>query len=235
MAINRGGDTPHVIHGVQKDYKQLYYSDPNAALKVPVTLQSGYGLIEQGTAMSKNTSAGSVGGKDQLLPYNPTTFTGAEDHPGRAYLVADSGTADAFVYMTQDDSYKFKVGDDVIINDDTTAVENVGAVTAIDRSTDLHRAKVTFTTNIGGVAYTAARKAYLAVEAAATSANNWSDCVGIMEKSVDTGTGVNSQGAVATLILGNAVLYSGLLTNFDAAAKTDLSTATTFGQYVYIR
>jgi len=225
-------DKPGVTIGVQKDYKSLYYSEHLAALRVPVALQAGYGVLEQGQALAMNKSV--AGGIGQLLPYNPTTFPASVD-PGRAYLVTDSGTTDKFVYVTMDDSYKFVVGDDIIINDDTTAVEDVGAVTAIDRTSETHRAKITFTTAIGGVAFTTARRAHILVQAATGNSNNYSDCVGILEKSVDTGIGQDAIGAVATLILGNCVLYEGMLTNFDSAAKADLSTATSFGQYVYIR
>lgn len=228
---NQSLDIPQIQRGVQTDYKRLYYSNPEAALKVPITVQAGYGLLEQGTAMALNKSAG--GNAGLLVPYNPTAFTGAEDHPGRAYLVADGEAAASVVYVTLDDSYKFKVGDDLIINDDTTTAENLGAITAIDRTSDASRAKITFTTAIGGTAFTTARKAYVAVEAGDNS-NNYSDCVGILEKSVHTGTGSRAAGAVATLILGNAVLYDGLLTNLDAAAKTDLSMST-FGQFVYMK
>jgi hypothetical protein len=226
-------DIPSIIRGAQDDYRTLYYSEPMAALKVPVTLQSGYGVLKLGTALALNKSAAVTGGRDQLVPYNPTSFTGAENHPGRAYLVANSGTTDSFVYVAMDDSYKFKVGDDLIINDNTTSAENKGAITAIDRTTELHRAKITFTTAIGGTAFTTARYAYVCVEAGDNS-NGYSDCVGILEKSVDTGTGEHAKGAVATLILGNAVLYEGLLTNIDSAAKTDLSAAS-FGQYMYMK
>jgi len=66
------------------------------------------------------------------------------------------------------------------------------------------------------------------------SSNNYSDGVGILEKSVDSGIGVNAKGAVATLILGNCVLYTGMLTNVDSAFITDVSAAT-FGNYTYIR
>jgi len=224
-------DIPQVVHGVQYDYKRLYYSNPDAALKVPVTLMAGYGIIEQGAMLAKNLSAAGKAGL--LLPYNPTLFTGAEDHPGRAYLVANTGTTDKFVYVTQDDSYKFNVGDDLIINDNTTAKENRGAIVSIDRTSEQHRALITFTVAIGGVAYTTARKAYVCVEAGVAT-NNYSDCVGVLEKSVDCGTGINSAGAVATLILGNVVLYEGTLALLDAAAKVDIS-ATSFGQYMYIR
>jgi hypothetical protein len=230
VELARGGDIPHVLHGVQKDYKRLYYSDHLAALRVPVTLMAGYGVIESGTTLAKNLSA--AGNKGKLVPYAPTTFP-ASVEPARAYLVTNSGTTDKFVYVAMDDSYKFAVGDDVIINDDTTAAENVGAITAIDRTSENHRAKITFTTAIGGTAFTTARTAYIIVEAG-VSANNYSDCVGILEKSVDTGSGVYAKGAVATLILGNCVLYTGSLTNLDAAAIADISSAT-FGQYTYIR
>ena len=124
-------DIPQIVHGVQDDYRRLYYSEPLAALKVPVTIMAGYGLLKNGTALAKNLSAAGKAGL--LLPYNPTTFTGVEDHPGRAYLVANSGTTDKFVYVSMDDSYKFNVGDDLIINDDTTAAALSGEAAA-----DLH-------------------------------------------------------------------------------------------------
>lgn len=224
-------DIPNIQHGVQYDYKKLYYSEDLSALKVPVTLQAGYGKIEAGTVLAKNLSAG--GGNGKLVPYNPTLFTGAENHPGRAYLVADSGTSATDLYVTLEDSYKFGVGDDVIINDDTTSAENLGAITAIDRTSEPQRAKITVSTASGGTSFTTARKAYLSVEAG-VSANNYSDAVGILEKTVDTGSGVNAAGAVATLILGNCVLYTGVLSNYDAAAGVDISAAT-FGNYTYIR
>lgn len=228
-------DIASIIRGVQEDPTVLYYSDHVASLKVPVTIQSGYGELKKGTVLALNKSALTTGGRDQLVPYNPTSFTGSasENHPGRAYLVTNSGTVDAFVYVSMDDSYKFKVGDDLIINDNTTAAENLGAITAIDRTSEGHRAKITFTTVIGGTAFTTARYAYVCVEAG-DSSNNYSDAVGILEKTVDTGTGVNAKGALAPMILGNCVLYEGLLTNLDSAAKTDMSMSS-FGQYAYMK
>jgi len=224
-------DIPNIIRGVQEDLRAMYHSDPMAALKVPVTIQAGYGLLKMGQVLALNESAG--GGVGTLVPYNPTSFTGAEDHPGRAYLVANSGTTDKYVYVTMNDSYKFVVGDDLIINDDTTSAENLGAITAIDRSTYPHMAKITFTASIGGTAFTTARFAYVCVEAG-DNTNNYSDAVGILEKSVNTGVGANAKGAIATLVLGNCVVHEGVLRNMDSAAKTDLSAAS-FGQFLYIR
>ena len=223
-------DIPAVDYGNQWDYKKLYYSDHMAALRVPVTLQKGYGLVRAGTTLAKNISAG--GGLNLLVPYNPTIFPVSIDI-GRAYLITDSGALATTLYVTLEDSYKFMVGDDIIINDNSTAAENLGAITAIDRTTDSFRAAITVTTAVGATSFTTARRAHISVEAG-NSSNNYSDCVGILEKTVNTGTGEKSKGAVSTLILGNCVLYEGLLTNLDAAAIVDLGVST-FGQYVYIR
>jgi len=221
-------DIPGVQYGEQLDYAKLYYSDHMAALRVPVTLKSGYGLVLSGQVLAADLSAG---GNGLLVPYNPTVFPASID-PGRAYLVTDGAALGTTVYVTMDDSYKFAVGDDIIINDNVTGAENLGAITAIDRATETHRAMISFTTAVGATAFTTARRAYVSVEAG--TANNYSDAVGILEKTVNTGIGSKSKGAVSTLILGNCVLYRGMLVNLDAVALAALSGAT-FGQYVYIR
>jgi hypothetical protein len=227
------GDTPYIEYGQQDDYRVLFFSEHSAALIAPITLQSGYGVLKLVTVLAKNLSALTTGNKDKLVPYNPTTFTGTEEHPGRAYLVANTGTTDSFVYVTKDDAYKFAVGDDIIINDNTTAKENLGAITAIDHTTYVHMSKITFTTAIGGTAFTTARFAYVAVEAG-TASNNYSDAVGILTKSVDTGTGERAKGAVASVVLSGCLLYEGMLTNLDSAAKTALS-ASSFGEFLMIK
>jgi len=227
-----GRDTPSIVLGGQTDYKYLYYSSPEAALKVPITIQAGYGVLKMGTMMAKNISALATGGKNKLIPYNPTTVTGVEFAPGRAYLVQDTGGAVNSIYVTLEDSYKFSVGDDLIINDNVTSAENLGAITEIDRTTYTNRAVITFTVATGGTSFTTARFAYVACEAGV--ANAYADAVGILEKSVDTGTGPDAQGALATLILGNCVVFTGMLTNMDDAAIDDVSAAE-FGNYTYIR
>lgn len=220
-----GRDTPSIIYGGQEDYRRLYYSDPMAARKAQVSIMAGYGILKMGTAMAKNGSA--AGGVGKLIPYDPTSNTGAEITPARAFLVQNSGAVATVLYVTIADSYKFAVGDDVYINDDTTTLEQLGAITAIDRTTYSHMAAITVTTATGATSFTTARYAYIAVQGGDT-------CVGILEKSVDTGEGANAKGADATLILGNAVLYTGMLTNFDAAAITDLGSGS-WGQYTELK
>ena len=218
------GDTPNITRGAQVDYRRMFKSDPNIALSRPGTLQAGYGKIDLGTAMAKNGSAaGNIG---KLIPYDPTALTGAENVPGRAYLVQNSGAADAFVYVTMNDSYKFLVADDVYVLDSVTGIQQVGAISAIDRTTSTHMAKITFATNIAGVALTTAQFAYIAVQGGDT-------CVGILNQTRQTGTGSDAKGAQGTIVKANAQLYNGMLTNVDAAAIVDIS-AVEDGQYLQI-
>lgn len=217
-------DIPQVLYGLQTDYKRLYYSDPMAALKVPVTLMPGYGKLEMGTALALNGST--AGQKGKVFPYDPDAApTGKLVRPAAAWLVNDSGVGTT-LYTTISDSYKFKVGDDLYVLDDDSNPDALGAVVSIDRTTYKNRA-VIVVTSATGEDFTVADFAYLVVK-------GYETCVGILEKTVDTGEGVNAKGALATMIIGNCVLYNGMLTNFDSAAKTDLS-AGTYGQYVYIR
>jgi hypothetical protein len=129
--------------------------------------------------------------------------------------------------VTIDDSYRFAIGDDIIICDSDLEAnsDNGGAIISIDRTTYTNFAVITFTTNTGDT-FTTAKFAHAMHEGCF-------DAVGILEKSVDTGVGVNAKGALATMILGNCVLYSGMLLNFDSGAATDLS-GSTIGQYTYI-
>lgn len=217
-----GRDAPSIIYGGQEDYKRLYYSDPMAALKIPITISPGFGVLKMGTVLSENGS--SAGNDGKYIPYDPhATVTGAESAPTRAYLVQD-GAASTFAYVTLDDSYKFVVGDDVYAVDSDLSAVNCGAITAIDRTTYSHMAKITVTNNVT-TGITTAKFGYLYISGAETAK-------GVLEKSVDTGEGSDAKGALATMIIKNAVLYTGMLVNMDSNARTDLS-ATAISQFTY--
>ena len=228
------GETPYIIYGKESDYKRIFYSSPNQALVKEVTLAPGYGVLRAGTALAKNVSA--AGNKNQYVPYCPTTpASGDADQKGNAFLVTDA--TDTNIYVTMDDSYKFEVGDDIIIyatGAKTTSAENLGAITAIDRTTYTHMAKITVTSDPTDATFTVATSAAIHVECGADNTNGYSDCAGILGSTVDTGTGENAKGAVASIILSNAILYEGLLVNVDAAAKTDIS-ATSNGNLLVIK
>ena len=213
-------DTPNIIRGHQTDYKKLFYSNPEAALRIPVTLKSGYGIIPMGTLLARvlNGAAAGVGELGKYVPYNPTDMTGNVPQAGRAYILADSGTA-VLVYVTQDDSYRFKVGDDIIINDSDTTAVNLGAITAIDRTTERQRAKITFTTSTGAD-FATADSAYIACEAGANT--DFSTADGVLEKDVDTGVGENAKGAIASMLVSNALIYHGACENADTAGIADI-------------
>jgi len=223
-------DIPSVEHGVQQDFKRLYYSNPDHALKVSITIQAGYGLLKQGTVLAINKSA--AGNINKHVPYNATTFSATIESVGRAFVLATPSTGQTDVEVTLDDSYKFKVGDDMIINSDNVAAQNLGAITAIDRTTYVNKAVISGTASISGE-HAPAHYGHVFVEAGDNS-NNYSDAVGILESAVNTGVGSVARDALGSLILSNALLYEGLLTYLDAAAKTDLS-ASSSGQYLVLK
>jgi len=218
-----------VEHEGENSYKRLFYSRPEQALIKDVTISPGFGVLPAGTILAINKSAS--GNVNKYVPYNKTVPASSDvNQKGRAFLLQTaSGTS---VYVTQADSYKFAVGDDLIIGDSGTACENLGAITAIDRTTYQHLAVITFTATISG-SFTVAQSAWVAVEAG-DSSNGYSDAVGVLIASVDTGTGEKAKGALAPMLLSNAVLYYGLLPNVDAAALTDLS-ASQDGRFMVIK
>jgi hypothetical protein len=228
------GEVPYLVRGIDTDYKRLFYSRPEQALMREVTIQAGYGILPAGTPLAISVSA--AGGKGKYVPYCPTTPDSSVivGQRGNAPLVQDgSGTT---LYVTLEDSYKFAVGDDVIIydaNTKTTAAENLGAITAIDRTTYRHMAVITVTETISG-SFTVAQSAAIHIECGADNTNGYSDCAGILISSVDTGIGELSKGALAPMLISNAILYEGLCDGIDAAAKTDIS-ATSNGNLLIIK
>ena len=215
------GESPYLVRGNEEDYKRLWYSNPANALMKEITLAPGYGVLKAGSPVALNVSA--VGNVGKYVPYAQTTPDSSAEEQKSAFLVQDaSGTT---LYVTMDDSYKFSVGDDVIIydaNTKTTSAENLGAITAIDRTTYKHMAIITVTATVSG-SFTVAQSAAIHVECGADNTNGYSDCAGLLANTVDTGTGEHAQGALAAMILSNAILYEGCCEGLDAAAKTDIS------------
>jgi len=208
-------DTPFIKYGTSSEAKRLFFSEPNASRRLPRTVQAGFGILTHGLIMADNTAAGSPN-LGKMVPYDPTAVTGKEEAPGRAYLVEDNTAAGSTVNVTVADSYKFAVGDTIRIKDDTTTAEVLGAITAIDNTTYAHKAEITFTTATGATSFTVARFAYIC-HADAVNA------VGILGKSVDTLTGVDALDGNTVLILGNAILYKGVIVNADATSLTALN------------
>lgn len=227
-----GDNFPYIVRGFESDWKKLFYSRPEQALILPVTLAPGYGILRAGTALALNVSA--AGNLNKYVPYAPTTPTvGNTDVEKAVTRIVNGDQANATsVYVAMADSYKFVVGDDVIIydaNTTTSSAENLGAITAIDRTTYTNMAVITVTSAPTGSTFTAAQGAGIHVECGDDNTNGYSDAAGILIATVDTGIGENAKGALAAMVISNAILYTGMLVNVDAAARTDLSIVTKAG------
>ena len=223
------GDSPHIVRGGIIDPKRLFYSNVETALILPVTIPPGYGIIPAGSVMGRiltGTRAGQFVPVTQRVP-----ATGLTTMFGAAYLLAD-GDANAVAQVLMEDSYKFAVGDlGFAIDGNTAAGVDLGAVTAIDRTTTAHFATVTFTNNITNV-ITVAQGGVVAVQTQAIS--DWQTAAGILIGGVDTGVGPDAAGGQGAMVVSNAVLYAGCLYNCDAGAIAELG-AVASGQYLIMR
>jgi len=227
------GSTPYVYQGGQEDLKRLFYSDPNRALAHAISIPAGYGVIKAGTVMGIITE--STNRKNQYVPYVFADTTGliaalSEDNArGLAYLVADQGGSSKDAYVTMDDSYKFAVGDHLQSQDSDYATQtDLGAITAIDRTTYLHMAVVTVTNNIGVIQVS--KGASISIQT--TTASPYVKAVGVLKAAVDTGVGENAKGGQGVLVLKNAMLYKDNLYCYNADALADLSGAAEDGKYL---
>ncbi len=216
-----GGSTPQLNRGPEiPGYKALYFSIREIALIKDKTCQPGYGVLRAGTIMAENISALTTGGKGLLVPCATTLFTVGD--VGRAFALADVATGVAIIHVTMEDSYKFKVGDDLILANNTPEYGDGGAIITIDRDTHPHFAIITFTTGITTANNTVAKALCCYVEAGA--AGKLSTAKYILDKDIDTGVGEIAQGAITPVLISNAILYTNSLVNFDAAAATALGT-----------
>ena len=227
------GDTPYVIRGGQTDYKRIFYSDQNKALTKPITLPGGYGVIPGGSVMgiiSESTS----GRTGMYVPYAPegTTHAGAglqDAWPGITYVTQDLAV-EKYARVTLEDSYRFAVGDHLCALDSADTMTDLGAITAIDRTTYSHIAVITVSTNAASA--TVALGAIIFIQT--TTSSPFTLAKGILLSSVDTGVGENAKGAQGTLVLSNAVLYQSALVGYNSDVATDLGCSSD-GKYVVLK
>ena len=85
------------------------------------------------------------------------------------------------------------------------------------------KAKITFTTVITDYAnFTAVLFGNVYVKSAAEASTPFAGAKFILDADIDTGTGEFAVGALTSVVLSNAILYTASLIGLDAAAKTDL-------------
>lgn len=115
----------------------------------------------------------------------------------------------------------------VDVDGDATAAENLGAITRIDRTGIVGgtQAQVYFTTGVTTAAnFTAALFGCVYVKSDGEASTPFSKAKYILDQSVDTGTGEYAKGALGSVVISNAVVYTASLVGMDAAAITDMGT-----------
>jgi len=226
------GQTPYINRGGQEDLKRLFYSDPDKAFARAITIPAGYGVIKAGAIMGIITESTSRVG--QHVPYTGidaagNVAAGISNLFGAAFLVTDPSTG-TDGYVTMDDSYKFAVGDHLVAGDsDLDGNTDLGAITAIDRTTYTHMAKITVTNAFGSE--TIAKGAVITIQSAA--ATPFVAATGVLKAAVDTGVGENAKGGQGVLIISNAMLYSANLYNWNADVVTDIGGSDSTPYYIF--
>ncbi len=214
MTIGMGGSTPQFNQsGMTPGQKALFHSLRDIALIIDKTAKAGYGYLQAGTLMGVNSADGF------LVPY-PEAVAADNNGNAKAFLVVDTGATATTLQVLGSEAYKFAVGDALVVVDDTTAAEDLGAIVSIAISETTGLALITVTDAIGGTAYTVARNG--SVYCKTDSAAGFSKATYIMDQDVFTGDGEDALGANVSVVLSNAVLYTAALPNSDAAALTDL-------------
>lgn len=233
-----GSHVPAVNRGLNvQGAKKLFFSKRDVALIFDKAVSPGWGLLPAGTLLCENVSAAATGYQGYLFPYPMTTPASANPSwtGGRIMCVADvpNGTA---CDVSMADSYRLKVGDDLILSHYSSATYmNGGAITAIDRTTYAAAgfARITFTTTTGGTGYTVATGACCWPKGG--SSGQYAAAKYILDQDVDTGTGALAKGANVSVVLSHAILYKGSIINYDTQVLTDMSYLALDGQFVVVR
>lgn len=211
-----GGSTPQMWRGPEGvGSKPLFHSVRDIALILDKTVQPGFGVLRAGTMLAKNSTTG------YLVPY--TTTDHKDGNVSRAYAVNDVANGASTINIRKEDAYKFVVGSSIILvndNSGTPVYHDGGAIISIDSTTSPVVATITFTTVTAVATFTTARLTNCYIKSG--DSGKFSTCAYILDKDIDTGTGVNAKGANTSVVVSNAVLYLTSLVNYDAAAKTDL-------------
>ena len=225
------GTTPYINRGGQDDPKRIWYQSENAQT-FPVTVPAGYGVLPSGQVMgiiSESTSR-----VNYAVPYVPGDTTGRitaslADVPGLAYLVGDGEVKKTFNVLI-DDSYKFAVGDHLVSSDSDGTATDLGAITAIDRTTYSQMAQITVTNNLAVITVAKGACAYIQT----TTSDPFVKAAGILFGSIDTGVGEDAKGGNGTMVVKAAVAYKNSLYNYNSDVLSDLSWGFELGNYLYL-
>jgi len=214
----------------QPGIKALFHSEREIALIIDKGVRPGFGNLQMGTVMSQ------VFGDDVLVPYPTTTINAI--NAARIRILNNLAALDDTCNILLEDSHKLFVGDNLMIANVAGGgtIENLGAITAIDRTTSPIFATVTFTNAIVAATFTVANAAniYLATADPAVVASGIAARF-VCDKALDTGVGPRAAGAWTSVVVSNAVLNFGTLPNLDAGAIIDLGAITDGNRFLILR
>lgn len=225
-----GGQTPqqNMTGYTRLTRKEIFFSLREIALLIDKNVRGGFGALEAGQVMAKDENT------DYLVPYVPDTIS--EDDKGRVMLLQDCDTSDTVV-IPLTESYRFTAGDEVVLTDSDGDFD-LEEIDSIDRTSSKYRATITLkaaTSNKHEVTKDACiyHKAYNA----AGDAGKYCVARYILDQSILTGEGENASqiGAQTSVLLSNAVIYSGECVSMDSQAITDLGNITEDGQYYIVK
>jgi len=217
-------DGPNLTMGAVDKADRLWQSNPMNAIILPgFNICPGFGKLIAGTLVAKNVSTGG-GRRGFYVPYCPSDYTNIDSDSrimvGRTFLVADGAATANSVKVTIEDSYRFTISDEIIIGDNTTPPENLGAITNITRESA--SATITFTTAIGATTFTVANMANIHVIAG--TATPWMSAEGVIHRTLSTGVGqiAQYQMPVDIVVPGNVAFNLNEVRNYDDDALTAL-------------
>ena len=167
-----------------------------------------------GTVMATETVNG------DLVPYAPAVASATDQ--ARAFLTSDVSAAATTLKVPIADSYKFAVGDEIVMHEPdagTPTYDDCGAITAIDVTTYPGIAEITFTNALANPG-TVANGANIYHKTAAASP--YSAASFICDQDVFTGSEDTAMGANTSVVISNAILYKSALVGYDSAAATAL-------------
>lgn len=221
-----GGSTPQFQQGgMVPGAKALFFSLREIALIKSKTIKPGFGVVYSGTVMATTTA------DNELVPYVPDTV--AVTDQGRSFVTADIAIAATVVRVLLADSYRFAVGDTVIVADNTPTYVDCGAITAIDRTTYAGQAAITVTTSpTPTVGMTVADMVHMYHKAG--TAGKFCTASFIGDQDVFTGEGSTALGANTSVVISNAILYAAALVGYDATAATALG-AVADGNHIILK
>lgn len=124
----------------------------------------------------------------------------------------------------------------VAIDQTATSSEDLGAIIAIDRTyASGTQAQITVSTGVTtGANFSIAKYASAYLKGSGEVSSPFTKAKYILDKDIDTGIGADAKGALTSVVLSNAILYTNSLVGMDSAAMTDLG-AITDGRFTILK